>query len=114
MKRYLAIVTVVIWLLIGFVSVGFAADIALEWKAVSNADGYRLQMSTDTGTTWTDPGVDCGNVTTFTLLGVPDTGIVMFRVVAYNAVGEAIKTESGAWYNGDWMPLQPAGGLGVQ
>ena len=58
--------------------------------------------------------IDVGNVLTYTLLGVPDSGLVLFRGLAYNDTGETINAWSGAWYNGDWKPPNTATGLGVQ
>ena len=47
----------------------------------------------------------------WTYTGVPETGLVIFRVSAVNATGKATRTESGAWYNHLWKPLgSPSGG----
>ena len=90
----------------------FAADVTLKWEASPDATGYKIYKSLDTGTTW-DVGVDVGNVTTYVYTGVEETGLVMFRVSAYNAAGETISYWSGAWYNYLWMPPLSAQGLGV-
>jgi hypothetical protein len=90
-----------------------AADVTIAWNASPEATGYKIQMSTDNGATW-DSGVDVGSVLTHTLLGVADSGLVLFRAVAYNNVDDAINSWSGAWYNRDWKPPTSASGLGVQ
>lgn len=90
-----------------------AADVPVAWNASQGATGYKIQMSTDNGATWS-AGVDVGNVTAYTLLGVPDSGLILFRGLAYNDVGDAVNAWSGAWYNGDWKPPTTATGLGVQ
>ena len=77
----------------------FSADLNLKWEASQGATGYKLYMSTDMGTTWQAPQ-DVGNVLTYTYVGVPDNVLVLFRVSAYNAVGEIITTDRGAWYDG--------------
>ncbi|MCP3680263.1 MAG: hypothetical protein GY782_08460 [Gammaproteobacteria bacterium] len=88
-------------------------DINLRWDASTNAIGYNIQMSTDTGLTWQTP-IDVGNVLTYTYVGVPDTGLVFFRVSAYNSIGENINTTKGAWFNADWTEPNEAVGLGAQ
>lgn len=91
----------------------FAADVGLSWDVANGATGYKIQMSIDNGLTWT-AGVDVGNVTAYTLLGVSDTGLVFFRILSYNGSGEALTSWAGAWYNGDWQPPAAGSGLGVQ
>ena len=108
MKRFLFAVIMVL-----MATTAFAADIPIAWDAAGGATGYKIQMSTDNGVTWS-AGVDVANVLTYTLLGVPDSGLVLFRVLAYNSVGEAVNMWAGAWYNGDWKPPAVAGGLGIK
>jgi len=108
MKRLLiAVLMVFLW-----AGAVMAADVTLKWEASSDATGYMIYKSLDTGATW-DAGVDVGNVTEYSYTGVEETGLVMFRVSAYNAFGEAISFWSGAWYNKLWMPPLSAQGLGV-
>jgi len=90
----------------------FAADITLKWEVSTDATGYKIYKSLDLGVTW-DAGLDVGNVTTHIYTGVEETGLVLFRVSAYNASGETISTWSGCWYNKIWQPPLSAQGLGV-
>ena len=90
----------------------WAADINLRWDAVTDATGYRMYRSVDSGVTWTMVQ-EVGDVTTVALTGQPDTGIVLYRVAAFNANGEAIRSWSGAWYNNEWKPPADPGGAGI-
>jgi len=106
--KVLAIMTMVLM----FAVTAFAADVTLKWEASAEATGYKVYKSLDTGATW-DAGIDVGNVTTYVYIGVEETGLVLFRVSAYNTSGETISTWSGAWYNKLWQPPLSAQGLGV-
>jgi len=93
-------------------NLGWAADIPLAWDSVTGADSYIVEMSTDQGQTWSESR----NATNASLIwtDAPDTGLLLFRVSAVNEQGQATRTESGAWYCGDWdLPDEPAG-MGVQ
>jgi hypothetical protein len=100
-------------LLCGLTTACYSADLPLAWDASANATGYKLQISTDMGATWGEVR-DAGNSITFTWLGAPDTGLVLFRVSAYNTTGEAWGTTKGAWYCGTWVVPPPAVGLGAK
>ena len=89
-----------------------AIDLEMAWNASANADSYKLYMSTDLGQSWS-VGVDVGNVLTYVYPAVPDTGMVLFRVSAYNSQGEAVSYDRGAWYNRDFAPPAPAAGFGI-
>lgn len=91
----------------------YAADNNLAWDAVAGATGYKLQISTDGGATW-GATRDAGANTTFTWTGTPDTGLILWRVAAYNATGESWQTKQGAWYCGTWTLPPQATGLGVK
>jgi len=91
----------------------WAADVSLSWDPSDNATGYRIYTSTDGGQTW-DSGVDVGDVTEYTYTGVPDSGLVLFRVSAYNSSAEAIRYEAGAWYCAPWQPPNHPTGVGVE
>ena len=91
----------------------FAQDINLKWDASTGATGYNIYMSTDDGISWCTPQ-DAGDAVTYTYLGVPATGLILFRVSAYNTQGEYIRYWSGAWYCEDWKPLQSPAGAGVK
>lgn len=91
-----------------------AADVPLAWDASSGATGYQVQMSIDQGKTWSEPQ-DAGDKIGFTWNNAPDHGLLLFRVLAYNAAGvQAVRLESGAWYDGDFKPPQTPGGLGIK
>jgi hypothetical protein len=94
-------------------ALAIGADVSHKWDAVVNADGYRLYQSIDNGITWAQSGADAVN-TTATALNVPDSGLVLFKVSAFNAVGETIREWSGSWYNGDWKPVNSPSGNGIE
>ena len=91
----------------------FAADVNLAWDAVPNATGYKVYMSIDSTATW-DGGVDAGAVITYIYPTVIETGIVHFKVSAYNSAGESISNWRGAWYDHTKRPVDYPPGLGVQ
>lgn len=94
-------------------SVTHAFDAPLAWDASPGATGYKVYASTDVGVTWS-AARDAGNKTTFLWLGASDTALTLFRVSSYNAQGEAIRTEAGAWCNPAWVVPTAAKGLGVK
>jgi hypothetical protein len=89
-----------------------AADVVLRWDAVTGATGYKIYQSTNLGSTWST-GTDVGNVTTRTVTGVIETGMVLFRISAYDANGEQVRTWSGAWYDHTKRPIATPGGAGI-
>jgi hypothetical protein len=105
-------VFVVLFFLI-MVSPGFAADVTLKWDASAGATGYKIQKSVDLGVTWS-AAVDVGNVTTYTYSSVEENVLVIFRASAYNAVGESIRTWSGAWFDSRKKPVSAPSGQGIQ
>ena len=107
MKKLILILAIVL-----LPATAFAADITIAWDAVDGATGYNLYQSFDTGATWS-PGADMGNQTTASIT-VVDTGLVLFKIGAYNANGETINGWQGAWFNHKWKPLDAPVGLGVQ
>lgn len=114
MKKRLAFVGFVVLAAVFMTAfVVHAADVTLRWNAADGATGYILEMSTDNGTTWTNQ-TDVGNVTTYVWAGVPDTGMIFFRAVSYNASAQSTRYEAGAWYNGDWKPPGEPGGVGIE
>ena len=103
-------------LVIAFMFLSFqawAADVTIIWDASADATGYKIYQSVDNGVTW-DSGTDVGNVTTYIMTDVPDTGLVMFRTSAYNDNGESIAYWKGAWYWGDKKPPEAPTGTGIQ
>ena len=88
------------------------ADVPMRWDAVPGTISYQIQMSTDQGLTWpvTRP---VASGTTYTWLGAPDTGMVLFRAVSLNAQGTTIRTDAGAWFNRNWQLPAAVGGLGT-
>ena len=107
--KTLALIITGLFLMVGVCQ---AADVNLKWEASVEATGYKIYKSLDNGVTW-DAGIDVGNVTEYTVTGVEETGLVLFRVGAYNTSGEGVSYWSGAWYNKLWMPPLSAQGLGV-
>ena len=89
----------------------FAADVTVNWDMSDGAVGYKVYQSVDTGQTWNEVGDVVANTAP---LVVPDSGLVLFRVSAYNNQGEAIRCDAGAWYNGDWTPPAQPTGTGIQ
>ena len=90
-----------------------AADITLKWDASQGATGYRIYRSVDMGATWTMVQ-EVGAVTEFALTGQPDA-LTLYRVGAFNSLGDAIRYDAGAW---SWAqapkPPAPATGTGIQ
>ncbi len=109
MKRFLLVLAMV--LLIS--SISFAPDVSSKWDAVTDATGYKIYKSEDMGATWATP-VDVGNVTTYIYLAVIETKMVHFRVSAYNANGETVRSWSGAWYDHRLRPINSPPGAGIQ
>jgi len=95
------------------VSTVFAADVSLEWDPAEGATSYKIEMSTDLGLTWAEER-NAGSETTLVWIDAPDTGLLLFRAVACNNAGEAIRTWSGAFYNGDWKLPDSPGGTGIE
>jgi hypothetical protein len=100
-------------LIISVSSICSAADVALKWDPSLGATGYKIQKSLDLGVTWLAP-IDVGNVTLYLYTGVEEGALILFRVSAYNAAGEGIRTWSGAWFDFRKKPVLPPSGVGVQ
>lgn len=110
MKRLFLLTLGVIVLM--FPVAAMCADVQMKWDAAPGATSYKIQMSTDSGSTWpTERTVATG--TTFTWTGAPDTGLVLFRAVSVNAQGQEIRTDAGAWFNKSWQLPTRVGGLGT-
>lgn len=109
MKKILSIIIIMFFVL--FASIAYSADVTLTWDASDGAIGYKVYISVDNGVTWTEAR-DVENILICTLTNVPDKGLLLFKVSAYNANGEAVRDWSGAWFNGDWK-LDSAGGVGI-
>jgi len=88
----------------------WAVDLPVAWDAASGATGYKLYQSLDGGITWS-PGADMGNVTSAVLVNVAETGLILYRLSAYNANGETITTWQGAWYDHTKRPPDAPVGL---
>jgi len=100
-------------LIMAMATTTMAADVDLSWDASNDATGYKVYQSADLGATWS-VGFDVGNVTTYLMTGVADTGIILFRVSAYNANGEAVRYDAGVFYCGDCEPPPSPSGIGVR
>lgn len=109
MKRLL-IYSMIVFLL--FTNIALAVDATLAWEVSEGSTGYKIYKSLDNGVTW-DTGIDVGNVTNYLYTGIEETGLVLFRVSAYNTAGDTINYWSGAWFNYLWLPPLSAQGLGI-
>lgn len=76
-------------LVIVWAFIAWGADVSLKWDPVFGATGYKVFSSGDGGTTWAT-GLDVGNVTTRLITSVAEDRMVLFKVSAYNAVGEVV------------------------
>lgn len=98
----------------------WAADCQFSWKASTGATGYEIEYSADQGVTWTGKKAtgpltpDAAGDVTYTYTGVPETGLILFRVSAVNATERAVRLEAGAWYNHRWKPMGPPSGSGIR
>lgn len=108
MKRLLLIAAMIMF----FATTVFAVDATLNWDISEGSTGYKIYKSLDSGITW-DAGIDVGNVLTYLYTGIEETGLVIFRVSAYNGFGETINYWSGAWFNYLWLPPLASQGLGI-
>jgi len=119
MTTYEKLIAIGVWValvvvgLLCFSGIVKAADITVSWDASADATGYKIYRSTDLGNTWT-LRMDVGNLLTYNLTGEPDTGLVLYRVSAYDTNSEAIRYWSGAWMDQDWKPVEDPGGTGIQ
>lgn len=106
------ILLIFLFILMSF-SFSEAADVSLKWDVSTGATGYKVYKSEDLGVTWGTP-VDVGNVTTYIWTGIIEDKMILFRVSAYNANGESIRTWSGAWYDHRLRPINSPSGTGIQ
>ncbi len=71
-------------------SVG-AAQVTLGWKDnANNEDGFRVERSADNGANWGQVGLTGANVVTFSDATVSAGTGYMYRVFAFNAVGDSL------------------------
>ena len=116
-KRAIAIlkraIAILIWFVL-FVSLAWADDVHLKWDSAEGVEGYKIQMLVVENNTDWGPTTDVGNVTETIVTDVPATGLVLFRVSAYNKNGETINTTAGAWYNATWIAPDKPIALGVE
>ena len=111
MKKLITILFMAIMLMAFSVQ---AADLPMAWDASAGATGYKVYVSVDNGATW-DAGVDVGNVTTYTYLNVPEDGLILFRVSAYNTSGaEGIRYKRYLAYDGTAGPPPAPTGFGME
>jgi hypothetical protein len=98
-----------------------AKDVTLKWDVVTGATGYKLyyllNVTDISAVDWssavmvniTDPAQD-----TYVYTDIPLDGFILFRVSAYNSVGESISHDAGAWFNALWGPPPRGTGLGIE
>ena len=115
--KWFLIVALVVFLgcaaLLMFDSQVEAAEVTLSWDEQVGTS-FRIYRSTDLGETWTMVR-ETGHVNECTLEDQPDTGIVLYRIGAFNAIGESVRYTAGAWAWPD-APSPPSDptGAGVQ
>ena len=64
-------------------------SVALAWTDVAGETGYRIDRSTNNGSTWTTAGSVAAGFTTFTDTGLTEATSYTYRVVATNAAGDS-------------------------
>ncbi|WP_165073867.1 fibronectin type III domain-containing protein [Paludisphaera rhizosphaerae] len=65
------------------------SSIALSWTDVAGETGYRIERSTNSGSTWTTAGTADAGATTFTDSGLLEAIFYTYRVVATNKAGDS-------------------------
>ena len=70
--------------------------VALNWIAASGADGYRVEHSSDNGSSWSNAGFVAADRTTFTDANLQSASRYSFRIVALNAFGESAPSNTQA------------------
>ncbi len=100
-----------VFILFIFPSLIWAADVTLKWdmpKTTAPFSGFRIYQSDDGGKTWAFLREVNATARTCKLIDVADDHLIMWRVSAFNHKQEAVRTDSGAWYNGLWViPPKP-------
>jgi len=109
-----AAIILIVLLFVALPKACHAADVTLTWDTVTGADGYRIYRSADQGATWIEVYDLAAPAVTVTLIGESDTGLLLYRVGAYNAQGETIRLWSGAFHCGDWKPIESPSGTGIE
>jgi hypothetical protein len=84
-----------------------ATTITIEWVPTAGATSYDIEQSTDTGTTWAvaksvKSSAACTATKCSTTYAPPASGLVLFRMVTWNAQGKTTRTHAGFWYNAIW------------
>ncbi len=88
-----------------------ASDLKIGWDKSPDATGYKVYESQDMGATWQEK-LDTNS--TNATLSMTEHGLVLIRISAYNRNGETIRTGSGIWFNGDWLPPKRPKDVGVE
>ena len=104
-------VIVIILVILAVSTVSLAGEIKINWNSEGQADGYKVYQTLDSGNTWHE--ILDTNSTNATLT-MPEHGLVLLRISAYNQNGETIRTSSGIWYNADWIPPEKPKNVGVK
>ena len=95
-----AFIIILLTLVLGLANLAKAADVTLQWNAVSNADGYKIYHSIESGAYLTP--VDKGSETTHTFEGLAEGMSHYFVATAYNEWGESgYSTEAGIYILSD-------------
>lgn len=93
--------------------VAHGAEKTVAWDAVDTAVNYRLELSTDTGATWSTLDTVAAP-TTQAVLTVPDDTLCLIRATAINLAGvEATNFTAGVFFHSGWTPPPAVVGLGM-
>ena len=94
-------------------AIALADEVTVTWEMPptnAHIEGFRVYKSDDLGQTWQLAKEVNATVTQTKLENLPSDHLILFRVSAYNQAQESIRTNAGAWYNGEWtVPPRPRG-----
>lgn len=98
MNWRLAVILVLFFTL--FYSTLYAADITVKWDAANGATSYEIEMqdTTQPDPVWVQVKA-VADVTETLLEGIPENGLMLFRVISVNANGKTVNANAGAWYD---------------
>jgi hypothetical protein len=100
---------IVVFLIIALFATGsIAADVKLDWDVSPGATGYFISISVDQGATW-GTAIDAKAVKPYTVTGVPDDRLVLFKIAGYNTGATAWNNYAFAAYDGRLKLLPPSG-----
>ena len=81
----------------------------MNWTDASNNEtGFKIDASTDGGTTWTQVATSAANTTTYTVTGLTPNTSYRFRLRAYNALGESPNSAASTAVTTTYLPAAPS------